>query len=91
MTEVKHIVVLGVGRVSAAMARRVPGGLLPHRRDRGIHPPGPLGEGRKDRRDAGPLRTRAAGFEGLGTLEAFNTDDLRSLIKTFPGIQDMKE
>ena len=30
-------------------------------------------------------------FEGLGTLEAFNTDGLRSLIKTFPGIPDMKE
>jgi saccharopine dehydrogenase-like NADP-dependent oxidoreductase len=30
-------------------------------------------------------------FPGLGTLEAFNTDGLRSLLKTFPGIPDMKE
>ncbi len=30
-------------------------------------------------------------FPGLGTLESFNTDGLRSLIKTFPGIPDMKE
>jgi saccharopine dehydrogenase-like NADP-dependent oxidoreductase len=30
-------------------------------------------------------------FEGLGTLESFNTDGLRSIIKTFPGIPDMKE
>jgi saccharopine dehydrogenase-like NADP-dependent oxidoreductase len=30
-------------------------------------------------------------FPGLGTLESFNTDGLRSLIRTFPGIPDMKE
>lgn len=30
-------------------------------------------------------------FPGLGTLESFNTDGLRSLIKTFPQIPDMKE
>jgi saccharopine dehydrogenase-like NADP-dependent oxidoreductase len=30
-------------------------------------------------------------FEGLGTLESFNTDGLRSIIKTFPGVPDMKE
>jgi len=30
-------------------------------------------------------------FPGLGTLESFNTDGLRSLIKSFPGIPDMKE
>jgi lysine 6-dehydrogenase len=30
-------------------------------------------------------------FEGLGTLESFNTDGLRSLIKTFPQVPDMKE
>lgn len=30
-------------------------------------------------------------FPGLGTLESFNTDGLRSLIKTFPDIPDMKE
>ena len=30
-------------------------------------------------------------FEGLGTLESFNTDGLRSLITTFPQVPDMKE
>ncbi len=30
-------------------------------------------------------------FESLGTLESFNTDGLRSLIKSFPQIPDMKE
>ena len=30
-------------------------------------------------------------FPGLGTLESFNTDGLRSVIKTFPGVPDMKE
>jgi saccharopine dehydrogenase-like NADP-dependent oxidoreductase len=30
-------------------------------------------------------------FEGLGTLESFNTDGLRSIIKTFPDVPDMKE
>lgn len=30
-------------------------------------------------------------FEGVGTLEAFNTDGLRSVIHTFPGVPDMKE
>jgi saccharopine dehydrogenase-like NADP-dependent oxidoreductase len=30
-------------------------------------------------------------FEGLGTLESFNTDGLRSIIKTFPTVPDMKE
>lgn len=30
-------------------------------------------------------------FEGIGTLEAFNTDGLRSLIYSFPEIPDMKE
>jgi saccharopine dehydrogenase-like NADP-dependent oxidoreductase len=30
-------------------------------------------------------------FPGLGTLESFNTDGLRSLIKTFPQVPDMKE
>jgi saccharopine dehydrogenase-like NADP-dependent oxidoreductase len=30
-------------------------------------------------------------FEALGTLEAFNTDGLRSLIKSFPRIPHMKE
>lgn len=30
-------------------------------------------------------------FDGVGTLEAFNTDGLRSLIKTLPGIPNMKE
>jgi saccharopine dehydrogenase-like NADP-dependent oxidoreductase len=30
-------------------------------------------------------------FAGLGTLESFNTDGLRSLIKTFPQVPDMKE
>ena len=30
-------------------------------------------------------------FEGLGTLESFNTDGLRSLIQSFPQIPDMKE
>lgn len=30
-------------------------------------------------------------FEGVGTLEAFNTDGLRSIIHTMPHIPDMKE
>jgi saccharopine dehydrogenase-like NADP-dependent oxidoreductase len=30
-------------------------------------------------------------FPGLGTLESFNTDGLRSLIQTFPQVPDMKE
>ena len=30
-------------------------------------------------------------FEGVGTLESFNTDGLRSVITTFPGVPDMKE
>ena len=30
-------------------------------------------------------------FEGLGTLESFNTDGLRSIIKTFPQVPNMKE
>ena len=30
-------------------------------------------------------------FPGLGTLEAFNTDGLRSIIQSFPGVPDMKE
>lgn len=30
-------------------------------------------------------------FEGVGTLEAFNTDGLRSLLVTMPGIPNMKE
>jgi len=30
-------------------------------------------------------------FEGVGTLESFNTDGLRSVIHTFPGVPDMKE
>ncbi len=30
-------------------------------------------------------------FPGLGTLESFNTDGLRSLIKSFPSVPDMKE
>lgn len=30
-------------------------------------------------------------FQGLGTLESFNTDGLRSLIRTFPHVPDMKE
>jgi saccharopine dehydrogenase-like NADP-dependent oxidoreductase len=30
-------------------------------------------------------------FEGLGTLECFNTDGLRSIIKSFPQVPDMKE
>jgi saccharopine dehydrogenase-like NADP-dependent oxidoreductase len=30
-------------------------------------------------------------FPGLGTLESFNTDGLRSLIRTFPQVPDMKE
>jgi lysine 6-dehydrogenase len=30
-------------------------------------------------------------FDGLGTLESFNTDGLRSIIKTFPQVPDMKE
>ncbi len=30
-------------------------------------------------------------FDGIGTLEAFNSDGLRSLLYTLPGIPDMKE
>ena len=30
-------------------------------------------------------------FAGVGTLEAFNTDGLRSVIRTFAGVPDMKE
>ena len=30
-------------------------------------------------------------FEGLGTLESFNTDGLRSIIRTFPDVPNMKE
>ncbi len=30
-------------------------------------------------------------FPGLGTLESFNTDGLRSIIHSFPGVPDMKE
>ncbi|HJW08258.1 MAG TPA: saccharopine dehydrogenase C-terminal domain-containing protein, partial [Holophagaceae bacterium] len=30
-------------------------------------------------------------FAGIGTLESFNTDGLRSVIQTFPGVPDMKE
>jgi len=30
-------------------------------------------------------------FEGLGTLESFNTDGLRSILKTFPDVPSMKE
>jgi len=30
-------------------------------------------------------------FEGLGRLEAFNTDGLRSIMRTFPQVPDMKE
>ena len=30
-------------------------------------------------------------FKGLGTLESFNTDGLRSIIKSFPQVPDMKE
>ncbi|HEX9081822.1 MAG TPA: saccharopine dehydrogenase C-terminal domain-containing protein [Holophagaceae bacterium] len=30
-------------------------------------------------------------FPGLGTLESFNTDGLRSLIQSFPDVPDMKE
>jgi saccharopine dehydrogenase-like NADP-dependent oxidoreductase len=30
-------------------------------------------------------------FDGLGTLESFNTDGLRSIIRTFPQVPDMKE
>lgn len=30
-------------------------------------------------------------FQGLGTLESFNTDGLRSLIRSFPQVPDMKE
>ena len=30
-------------------------------------------------------------FPGLGTLESFNTDGLRSIIQSFPGVPDMKE
>jgi saccharopine dehydrogenase-like NADP-dependent oxidoreductase len=30
-------------------------------------------------------------FDGIGTLESFNTDGLRSVIKTFKGVPDMKE
>lgn len=30
-------------------------------------------------------------FEGLGTLEAFNSDGLRSLLETMPHVPDMKE
>ncbi|HJW72085.1 MAG TPA: saccharopine dehydrogenase C-terminal domain-containing protein [Geothrix sp.] len=30
-------------------------------------------------------------FEGLGTLESFNSDGLRSIIKSFPQVPDMKE
>jgi saccharopine dehydrogenase-like NADP-dependent oxidoreductase len=30
-------------------------------------------------------------FEGVGTLEAFNTDGLRTLIRSFPGVPDMAE
>lgn len=30
-------------------------------------------------------------FEGLGTLESFNTDGLRSIIRTYPQVPDMKE
>jgi len=30
-------------------------------------------------------------FQGLGTLESFNTDGLRSIIKTFPTVPNMKE
>ncbi len=30
-------------------------------------------------------------FDGLGTLESFNTDGLRSILKTFPQVPDMKE
>jgi len=30
-------------------------------------------------------------FEGVGTLEAFNTDGLRSLLRTMPHIPDMRE
>lgn len=30
-------------------------------------------------------------FPGIGTLESFNTDGLRSLIKTFPQVPNMKE
>lgn len=30
-------------------------------------------------------------FEGVGTLEAFNTDGLRSLIRSFPQVPDMRE
>lgn len=30
-------------------------------------------------------------FDGVGTLEAFNTDGLRSLIRSFPGVPHMRE
>ena len=30
-------------------------------------------------------------FDGLGTLESFNTDGLRSILKSFPQVPDMKE
>jgi lysine 6-dehydrogenase len=30
-------------------------------------------------------------FEGVGQLESFNTDGLRSVIHTFPGVPDMRE
>ncbi len=30
-------------------------------------------------------------FDGVGTVESFNTDGLRSLIHTFPGVPEMKE
>ena len=30
-------------------------------------------------------------FPGLGTLESFNTDGLRSILRTFPQVPDMKE
>src|SRR5262249_39081794 len=30
-------------------------------------------------------------FDGIGTLESFNTDGLRSVIQPYPGVPDMKE
>ena len=66
----------------AHLAVRIQGGVLAGGRAGGVHPPGPL---RGPRRGGGApalSEVELVDFPGVGTLEAFNTDGLRTLLHT---------
>ncbi len=69
--------------LQAGISLRIQGALFARRRHRGIYPAGPLRRERPSSSSGRPSRTsRSWTFPRVGTLEAFNSDGLRSLLQT---------